>query len=918
MSITVPVSQEMRRKNLNRIAVLAIVLTSVAGILYGYLGVVSQNWYNFIVAGAFALIVGVSVLIIVSRHAEHPAVGAWHFISTIVLAALLISAIQANAGSEIGSTVLILTLVLVIQVLPPNQAMRGAALGAVASLACGVLAFYSPLPQITNATAELIIVWAARVLTLAILALIMTQFRTLNLPNKILISFLSVVVLISMTFNIVMSSSTVNTMTDQVGQQLLRVAEGRSVVLGDYLNGRLEALQTLALDETIRQSVGAANDLKPDLAGILELDEEWRQVVASGVNNPLVTNRLSNSLSRDLLAFQSLSPENIEVFVTDQAGALVSATNLTSDYYQADEDWWISAFNAGDGDVYISQPEFDESAGALSILMAVPVYDTRHGNLIGILRSTISIDSLVDVLNDPIGETGEVDIYFPDGTMLDTKTAEYEDINPDSLAAIQESDSQIFHRATFEGQDSILAQSQLRSQSNDSRINDLGWTVIISQDTSEALAPVNQQVRVSSLFGALMAGISALLSLVVAQRLTKPIANLTETANEIMRGNLTARATVDSQDEIGQLSETFNAMTIQLQETLLGLETRVAERTAELEESSQKLQIRANQFEAIAQLARAITSIQDLDTLLPRITKLVSQQFGFYHVGLFLLDESRQYAVLSAANSEGGQHMLARKHRLGVGQTGIVGYVTSTGNPRIALDTGTDAVYFDNPDLPDTHSEMALPLRVGKIVIGALDVQSTEPNAFSEDDVEVLSILADEVSVAIENARLFDESQRVLADAQSAFGEFTRAAWQQMIAKNKVVSYELSGTTIRSLKEPVTHNGSSTTIPIKLRDRVVGTMNISPPENEELDPDEVDIINALAQRVSIAIENATLLEETRRRATRESMVSDISAKLSASAEIEHIMQVAVSELRQALGASEVSLEIGNEDEPTAQ
>ncbi len=209
-----------------------------------------------------------------------------------------------------------------------------------------------------------------------------------------------------------------------------------------------------------------------------------------------------------------------------------------------------------------------------------------------------------------------------------------------------------------------------------------------------------------------MAGISALLSLVVAQRLTKPIANLTETANEIMRGNLKARATVDSQDEIGQLSETFNAMTIQLQETLLGLETRVAERTAELEESSQKLQIRANQFEAIAQLARAITSIQDLDTLLPRITKLVSQQFGFYHVGLFLLDESRQYAVLSAANSEGGQHMLARKHRLGVGQTGIVGYVTSTGNPRIALDTGTDAVYFDNPDLPDTHSEMALPLRV--------------------------------------------------------------------------------------------------------------------------------------------------------------------------------------------------------------
>jgi GAF domain-containing protein/methyl-accepting chemotaxis protein len=916
MSITVPVSQEIRRKNLNRIAILSTVLALMAGILYGYLGITTKNWYNFVVAGSFSLIAGIAILIFISRRSERPVVGAWHFISAIIFTALLISAVQANAGAEVGSAVLIITLVLVIQILPSKQAMRGALLGAAASLACGILAFYSPVPQIANETSDMIIVWVARASTLAFLVMIMMQFRNLSLANKILISFLGVVVLISMTFNIVMSFSTVNTMTNQVGQQLLRVAEGRSVVLGDYLNGRLEALQTLALDETIRQSVGAANDLKPDLAGILELDEEWRQAVASGVNNPLVTNRLSNSLSKDLLAFQSLSPENIEVFVTDQAGALVSATNLTSDYYQADEDWWISAFNAGDGDVYISQPEFDESAGALSILMAVPIYDTRHGNLIGILRSTISIDSLVDVLNDPIGETGEVDIYFPDGTMLDTKTAEYEDINPDSLVAIQESSNQIFRRAIFEGQDSILAQTQLRSQSNDSRINDLGWTVIVSQDTSEALAPVYQQVRISSLFGALMAGISALLSLVVAQRLTKPITNLTETANEIKRGNLEARATVNSQDEIGQLSETFNDMTTQLQETLLGLETRVAERTAELEESSQKLQTRADQFEAIAQLARTITSIQDPETLLPRITKLVSQQFGFYHVGLFLLDESRKYAVLSAANSEGGQRMLARKHRLGVGQTGIVGYVTSTGNPRIALDTGTDAVYFDNPDLPDTRSEMALPLRIGKIVIGALDVQSTEPNAFSEDDVEVLSILADEVSVAIENARLFEESQRVLADAQSAFGEFTRTAWQQMIARDKVVRYELSGTSIRSLKEPATNNGSSMTIPIKLRDRVVGTMNISPPENEELDPDEVDIINALAQRVSIAIENATLLEETRRRATRESMFSDISAKLSASAEIEHIMQVAVSELRQALGASEVSLKIGSDDEPT--
>ena len=586
---------------------------------------------------------------------------------------------------------------------------------------------------------------------------------------------------------------------------------------------------------------------------------------------------------------------------------------ILSDYYQADEGWWIATYQNGEGNVYISQPEFDESAGALSILMSVPIYDTHQERFIGILRSTISIDDLIGVLSDPIGETGEVDVFFPDGTMLDSKNDEYEKVLPESLLAIQESADQSFLRTTFEEEDSILAQAQIRSKSSNSIINQLGWRIIVSQETEEALAPVREQARANGFFGTLMAGLAALLSLLVAQRLSRPIINLTDTANKVTHGDLAARAKIESQDEIGQLAESFNIMTSQLQETLQGLEASVSERTAALEESSLRLQRRAEQFESIAQLARAITSIQNLDTLLPRITQQISQQFGFYHVGLFMLDESRQYAILSAANSEGGQQMLARKHRLGVGKTGIVGYVTSTGNPRIALDTGADAVYFDNPDLPNTRSEMALPLRIGRTVVGALDVQSTEPNAFSEDDVEVLSILADEVSVAIENARLFEESQRVLADAQSAFGEFTKAAWQKMLAREKVIGYELSGASIRSLKGPINGNGASMAVPIKLRERVIGTMNINLPENKELDVDDADIAQALAQRIGSAIETAALLEETRRRATRESLIGDISAKLSAKAEIERLMQVAVGELRDALGASEVTLKIGNNE-----
>ena len=351
----------------------------------------------------------------------------------------------------------------------------------------------------------------------------------------------------------------------------------------------------------------------------------------------------------------------------------------------------------------------------------------------------------------------------------------------------------------------------------------------------------------------------------------------------------------------------------ELSELTSELEVRVGERTAELEESAEQLQKRAAQFETIAQLARAINSVQDPEALLHKITQLVSVSFGFYHVGLFLLDESRQYAILSAANSEGGQRMLDRKHRLGVGQTGIVGYVTSTGNPRIALDTGTDAVYFDNPDLPDTHSEMALPLRVGTTIVGALDVQSTEPNAFTEDDVEVLSILADVVSVAIENARLFEESQRVLTEAQTAFGEFTQEAWKKLSMSRETVGYKLSGTTIQPLKEPANGNGSSIAVPIKLRDRVIGTMNISLPENKEMEPDEVDITESIAQRVGVAIESATLLEQSQKSAVKEQVISEITGKIGSSVNLRNVLQTAVEELGHNIPGSEIVIQLQSEE-----
>jgi nitrate/nitrite-specific signal transduction histidine kinase len=214
------------------------------------------------------------------------------------------------------------------------------------------------------------------------------------------------------------------------------------------------------------------------------------------------------------------------------------------------------------------------------------------------------------------------------------------------------------------------------------------------------------------------------IGLLLTNRLVDPIQRLAIAAEQIGAGQWDAPLPRAGNDEIGILSQAFSGMTVQLRELMEDLEQRVADRTRDLER-------RAVQLQAAAEVARDATAIHDVDELLDETMHLISERFGFYHAGVFMLGDARQYAVLRAASSEGGRRMLERGHKLEVGKVGIVGYVADSGHPRVALDVGEDAVFFDNPDLPRTRSEMALPLRVRGEVIGVLDVQSTEAAAFT-------------------------------------------------------------------------------------------------------------------------------------------------------------------------------------------
>jgi GAF domain-containing protein len=396
---------------------------------------------------------------------------------------------------------------------------------------------------------------------------------------------------------------------------------------------------------------------------------------------------------------------------------------------------------------------------------------------------------------------------------------------------------------------------------------------------------------------------------------------------QIFRENLEKEA-------LKELSDTNR----ELEDIKVNLEQRIGTRTHELEKANQQVQERAARFQIISEISQEISSNVDQQPkeLLNRITRSISEKLGFYHVGIFLLDGNREYAVLRAANSQGGQHMLERRHQLKIGGTGIVGYVSQGGRPRIALDTGSDAVFFNNPDLPETRSEIALPLKYGTIIIGVLDVQSTLPSAFKDEDTNLLSTLANQIAIVI-NTILINEHAgfKVPSQKMGAHGEqFSRKQKQSgysfnvdgtistaiPIINNPILDKALATGETVMLAQPSKDNPSTLAVPVKFRDQIIGIIHIEAAEaNRKWTDDEITLVQSISDRAAFALENARLFEETSRRAEQEETIARVTSQIGASTDFKRILQITIEELGRTLGATRtfIQLETSTEDDAAA-
>lgn len=588
----------------------------------------------------------------------------------------------------------------------------------------------------------------------------------------------------------------------------------------------------------------------------------------------------------------------------------------------------------------LSEPYFDFGGGNIwMVTWSAPFYD-NVGNFLGVATVDIGFAQTQEIVsNIQVGNLGYAFLIDKNGTILGIQEGLglYE-VMVDSIA------SDAFALASVNWGALVSEMTQEKTgfiEVTDARGNQqfiaytpiglgTGWSLALAYPREEILEITTRLQTTLITYTVLISLIFGFIVYLFTRSITNPLNKLTQAASRIasenpetIKNQLAEPIEINTQDELEDLALAFNQMAVNLKQSLENLEEKVTERTAGLERL-------ATDLTTVADVAREIAVIRDLDTLLNVSASLIRERLGYYHVGIFLVDERRENAVLRAASSNAAERMLAANYKLRVGKTGLVGNVTQTGQAYIALDTGADAVHFENPYLPETRSEIALPLRSRSITFGALDIQASVPNAFGLQEIQTLQILADQLAAAIENAQLVEQVENALEELSKTSRETTRQLWESVMSERNLPAYEYDGLQVRPIPQDlpadllaqlgagrpiITRERSEATspntllFPIVVSGQVIGVMGL---EHEQPDQtwtdEEMAVAQAAVNRASLTLENARLLDESLRLAAKQRTIFESTTRIGSGLSIESILQTTVEELERVLRGSEVTLQ----------
>ncbi|MBN1311230.1 MAG: GAF domain-containing protein [Anaerolineae bacterium] len=418
----------------------------------------------------------------------------------------------------------------------------------------------------------------------------------------------------------------------------------------------------------------------------------------------------------------------------------------------------------------------------------------------------------------------------------------------------------------------------------------LQMSLIVSQNTNAVLGEIRAIQRSQLLIGLGTALITVLLAIFFARRITIPIKRLYETAMRAAEGDLEIQAPQTDSLEFSQLTDALN---------------RIVDHTrSELEKQQKIITQRNRQLEITSQISRVLSTETDLDHLLNLTINTIRDRLDYYHVQIFMTDDLHQYAVLRASTGAAGRELLAREHRLQVGSQSVIGQATEQGEPVLVLDTEDSPIHRRNDLLPETRAELAVPLRVGEQVIGALDIQSIHPESFDDETVVAFRTIADQLASAFRNVQLFQEKEGLLAASLQLTQALTRETWDSYITRRKqspdMVGFKYDLSSVRPLS-PIEDedggDGQRVNLPIALRGEVIGELATQLQPGRVLSDDDKQLVGQVLERVALAIENARLFEQTQASLMETNRLYEASQQIAAADSVPNLINVLLGTMR---------------------
>ncbi len=725
---------------------------------------------------------------------------------------------------------------------------------------------------------------------------------------------------------------------DQIRENFAALSTQQMSKIVDVLVHHIALVRTVALNATVIEEAAASSERYSGdpVAELAALNQTWQN---AAVDDPVVQDVINpdkNALTAQLLGYMKGFPDYDSLLVTDRYGGVIAATYRPTDYACTDQPWWQAAYGEGTG--HLSVAVLDEVTG-MKVSVALPILGEDSATVMGVVRATFHFESIKDLLDELFASyhVGAA-LFDANRTMLVASlpptTGAY--VNSDWLTSEAYNRRRSWQELSFEnGEPALVGYSFIKKLTAASRdvvdeaLYELDWSLLVYAPRSDVYLPL-----IRALWGVYLRAAVWGVGLMVAgfflvRFFSGPLLQLLGVVAQEATGDRNVRAWIYAADEVGKLAQHINRLIEEKQALQQGVEQRSIER--ELEQKR-----RQRELETTAAIGAVTSATLELNALIAQAVEIVHDSFGLYFVGVFLLNETRSWAVLHGGTGEAGQLLLSRGYRARV-DIGSIGQCITEGRAVVDRDVSA-SVATGLPELPYTRSELALPLRSRGDVWGALSVHSYHQDTFDGDLAVVLQIIADQIAVAIDSIRLFDARQEAMRSLQRAYGEASREAWESLLKTRdslgggyqakRAGSVKLTPTSPESWRPDVQNAWQEEcmvqsddaasqehrmALPVVVRGVVIGVIDVAKPfAAGAWTPVEIAELETLTYEIGVALENARLYEDARSRAVRQRLLSDVSSRIRSPLTIDAVLQTAAREMRDLLGLDEAEVRLAEQ------